>query len=47
MKKLEKNVDRCIEGSVKNKDDCTVASYLNECTNDLMANNKHKIIVNY
>ncbi|XP_026500906.2 uncharacterized protein LOC113404262 [Vanessa tameamea] len=47
MKKLEKNLDRCIETSIKNKNDCAMASHLNDCTNDLMMNNKHKIIVNY
>ncbi|CAH2087768.1 unnamed protein product [Euphydryas editha] len=47
MKKLEKNLDRCIQTSVKNKDDCAIASHLNDCTNGIMANNKHKIIVNY
>ncbi|KAF9424332.1 hypothetical protein HW555_000471 [Spodoptera exigua] len=47
MKKLEKNLDRCIEMSVRAQDDCTLASQLNDCTNDLMASNKHKIMVNY
>nr|ARO70197.1 Odorant Binding Protein 38 [Dendrolimus punctatus] len=47
MKKLEKNLDRCIETSVRNKDECALASQLNDCTNDLMTSNKHKIVVNY
>ncbi|KAJ2945283.1 hypothetical protein O0L34_g9362 [Tuta absoluta] len=48
MKKLEKNVDRCIEMSVKfRSDECALASMLNSCTNDLMASNKHEIAVNY
>ncbi|XP_045453514.1 uncharacterized protein LOC123662759 [Melitaea cinxia] len=47
MKKLEKNLDRCIQTSLKSKDDCEIASHLNNCTNGLMANNKHKISVNY
>ncbi|KAI5636928.1 PBP/GOBP family domain-containing protein [Phthorimaea operculella] len=48
MKKLEKNVDRCIEMSVKFRgDECALASMLNSCTNDLMASNKHGIAVNY
>ncbi|XP_049878823.1 uncharacterized protein LOC126375778 [Pectinophora gossypiella] len=47
MKKLEKNVDRCIETSISNKDECLLAARLNECTNDLMASNKRKIVVNY
>ncbi|XP_035442596.1 uncharacterized protein LOC118270903 [Spodoptera frugiperda] len=47
MKKLEKNLDRCIEMSVRAQDDCTLASLLNDCTNDLMASNKHKLTVNY
>nr|XP_034836578.1 uncharacterized protein LOC117992953 isoform X2 [Maniola hyperantus] len=47
IKKLEKNLDRCIEVSVRSKDDCAIAARLNECTNDLMANSKHKMILNY
>ncbi|VVC98140.1 unnamed protein product [Leptidea sinapis] len=47
MKKLEKNLDRCITKSIKNRDECVVAAQLNECTNGIMANNKHKITVNY
>lgn len=47
MKKLEKNLDRCVEISVRNQDECQLASQLNDCTNDLMASNKHKIMVNY
>ncbi|XP_028157192.1 uncharacterized protein LOC135081253 [Ostrinia nubilalis] len=48
MKKLEKNLDRCIEMSVRFQDDeCKLASHLNDCTNDLMASNKHKVVVNY
>ncbi|PZC74285.1 hypothetical protein B5X24_HaOG200818 [Helicoverpa armigera] len=47
MKKLEKNLDRCIELSVRIQDECLLASKLNDCTNDLMASNKHKISVNY
>jgi hypothetical protein len=47
MKKLDKNLDRCIEISVHSTDECQLASQLNDCTNDLMANNKHKIVVNY
>ncbi|KAI8440692.1 hypothetical protein MSG28_009045 [Choristoneura fumiferana] len=47
MKKLDKNLDRCIEMSAKISDECALASHLNDCTNDLMASNKHKITVNY
>ncbi|RVE52539.1 hypothetical protein evm_002933 [Chilo suppressalis] len=47
MKKLEKNLDRCIEMSARNIDECKLASQLNDCTNDLMASNKHKIVLNY
>ncbi|KAJ8728765.1 hypothetical protein PYW07_006461 [Mythimna separata] len=47
MKKLEKNLDRCIEISIHHQDECMLASKLNDCTNDLMASNKHKIMVNY
>ncbi|XP_050682925.1 uncharacterized protein LOC126978193 [Leptidea sinapis] len=47
MKKLEKNLDRCITKSIKTRDECVVAAQLNECTNGIMANNKHKITVNY
>ncbi|KAL0879630.1 hypothetical protein ABMA27_003345 [Loxostege sticticalis] len=48
MKKLEKNLDRCIEMSVRyQEDECKLASLLNDCTNDLMASNKHKVVVNY
>ncbi|CAK1588962.1 unnamed protein product [Parnassius mnemosyne] len=47
LKKLDKNLDRCIEASSHNKDECAMAAQLNDCTNDLMANNKHKIFVNY
>ncbi|XP_026751691.1 uncharacterized protein LOC113512109 [Galleria mellonella] len=47
MKKLEKNLDRCIEMSIHNRDECTMASQLNICTNEIMVNNKHNIILNY
>lgn len=47
MKKLEKNIERCMELSLRNRDECALAAQLNECTNDLMASNKHKIVVNY
>ncbi|XP_059061119.1 uncharacterized protein LOC131854013 [Achroia grisella] len=47
MKKLEKNLDRCIEVSVHNRDECTMASQLNTCTNEIMINNKHKVMLNY
>lgn len=48
MKKLVKNVDRCIENSARNHDECAMASKLNDCTNDLMvSNNKHNIVINY
>ncbi|KAG6461477.1 hypothetical protein O3G_MSEX012657 [Manduca sexta] len=47
MKKLDKNLEHCIEISTRNRDECVLASQLNACTNDLMASNKHKIIVNY
>ncbi|XP_075982158.1 uncharacterized protein LOC142980581 [Anticarsia gemmatalis] len=47
MKKLDKNLDRCIEMSVHQQDECQLASQLNDCTNDLMASNKHKLTVNY
>ncbi|OWR41627.1 uncharacterized protein LOC133319691 [Danaus plexippus] len=47
MKKLERNLDRCIETSARDKDDCAIAARLNECTNDIMTSNKHKIVVNY
>ncbi|KAM3965935.1 uncharacterized protein ACR2FA_012785 [Aphomia sociella] len=46
MKKLEKNLDRCIEISVHDRDECTMASQLNICTNELMVNNKHSVILN-
>ncbi|XP_072945586.1 uncharacterized protein [Epargyreus clarus] len=47
MKKLEKQVDRCVGSSSRGGDDCALAARLNECTNALMANNKHTIVVNY
>ncbi|CAH2268490.1 jg16916 [Pararge aegeria aegeria] len=47
IKKLEKHLDRCIEKSVRSKDDCMVAARLNECTNGLMATSKHQLTVNY
>ncbi|XP_068623165.1 uncharacterized protein [Battus philenor] len=47
LKKLDKNLDRCVEVSSKIKDECAMASKLNDCTNDLMSGNKHKILVNY
>ncbi|XP_023952166.2 uncharacterized protein LOC112056058 [Bicyclus anynana] len=47
IKKLEKNLDRCIESSARGKDDCTTAARLNDCTNGLMTNNKHRITVKY
>ncbi|XP_028042892.1 uncharacterized protein LOC114252562 [Bombyx mandarina] len=47
MKKLEKNLDRCINISVKNHDECSLASQLNDCTNDIMASSKQKILFNY
>ncbi|XP_022120389.2 uncharacterized protein LOC110996835 [Pieris rapae] len=45
IKKLERNIDRCINTSIKSKDECLLASHLNQCTNDIMANNKHMISV--
>ncbi|XP_060806355.1 uncharacterized protein LOC106136563 [Amyelois transitella] len=47
IKKLEKNLDRCIEISVQAEGECAMASKLNDCTNDLMIHNKRKISVNY
>ncbi|XP_061717444.1 uncharacterized protein LOC133525185 [Cydia pomonella] len=47
MKKLDKNLDRCVELSAKIRDECALAAQLNACTNDLMASNKHKISINY
>nr|ALT31638.1 odorant-binding protein 8 [Cnaphalocrocis medinalis] len=48
MKKLEKNLDRCVEMSAAYRgDECALAARLNACTNDLMISNKHKIQVNY
>ncbi|XP_038218729.1 uncharacterized protein LOC119837285 [Zerene cesonia] len=45
IKKLEKGVDHCINSSIKSKDECSLASQLNECTNNIMATNKHKFTV--
>ncbi|KAL4703345.1 hypothetical protein ACJJTC_013111 [Scirpophaga incertulas] len=47
MKKLEKNVDRCIDISVHIDNECKLASTLNECTNDLMVSNKQHTVINY
>lgn len=47
MKKLNKHVDSCIAMSARHKDECDLAAKLNDCTNDIMAHNKHKITVNY
>ncbi|KAG7304937.1 hypothetical protein JYU34_010352 [Plutella xylostella] len=47
MKKLDKNLDRCINASVQVRDECSMAELLNQCTNELMANNKHKLTVDY
>ncbi|XP_063384451.1 uncharacterized protein LOC134670580 [Cydia fagiglandana] len=47
MKKLDKNLDRCVETSAAARDECALAARLNQCTNDLMAANKHILSINY
>ncbi|CAK1542484.1 unnamed protein product [Leptosia nina] len=47
IKKLERNINKCINMSVKNKDECALAEQLNQCTHNIMMNNnKHKIVEN-
>ncbi|XP_053616226.1 uncharacterized protein LOC128678616 [Plodia interpunctella] len=47
IKKLEKNLDRCIEISVQAEEECAMAAKLNDCTNDLMIHNKRKLTINF
>ncbi|CAH2055638.1 unnamed protein product, partial [Iphiclides podalirius] len=47
LKKLDKHLDKCIEKSSKIKDECALASQLNDCTNSLMSGNESKFTVKY
>lgn len=47
LKKLDKNLDKCIELSSKIKDECALASRLNDCTNGLMSGSDGKFVMKH